>query len=77
MRPRCSSPADAAYKVKRAVKFPFLDFSTLEKRKAALEAEIEANRPFAPELYLRGRPDRADRNGALALGGDGEPSNGR
>ena len=29
---------DAAYKVKRAVKFPFLDFSTLDKRKAALEA---------------------------------------
>src|SRR6478672_10206692 len=38
-----------AYKVKRAVRFPFLDFSTLEKRQAALEAEIAANRPFAPE----------------------------
>ena len=40
-----------AYKIKRAVKFPFLDFSTLALRKAALEAEIEANRPFAPQLY--------------------------
>jgi aminoglycoside phosphotransferase family enzyme/predicted kinase len=60
-----------AYKVKRAVKFPFLDFSTLAKRKAALEAEIDANRPFAPELYIGVLPI-ARRDGALALGGDGE-----
>ena len=62
---------DAAYKVKRAVKFPFLDFSTLDKRKAALEAEIAANRPFAPELYCEVIPI-VRRNGALALGGDGD-----
>jgi aminoglycoside phosphotransferase family enzyme/predicted kinase len=62
----------SAYKVKRAVKFPFLDFSTLAKRKTALEAEIEANRPFAPELYLDAIPI-VRRDGALALGGDGEP----
>jgi len=42
-----------AYKVKRAVRFPFLDFSTLEKRRNACTAEIEANRPFAPGLYRR------------------------
>ena len=47
---------DTAYKVKRAVKFPFLDFSTLDKRKAALEAEIEANRPFAHDLYCEVTP---------------------
>ena len=40
-----------ALKVKRAVRFPFLDFSTLAKRRAACLAEIDANRPFAPELY--------------------------
>ena len=51
MRPRCSWRANRALKVKRAVRFPFLDFSTLAKRRAACEAEIEANRPFAPELY--------------------------
>jgi aminoglycoside phosphotransferase family enzyme/predicted kinase len=62
---------DAAYKVKRAVKFPFLDFSTLDKRKAALAAEIAANRPFAPELYDKVIPI-VRRNDALALGGDGE-----
>src|SRR6478752_7503241 len=60
-----------AHKIKRAVKFPFLDFSTLALRRAALEAEIEANRPFAPELYLGLIP--IVRSGAkLALGGDGE-----
>src|SRR5258708_7030898 len=42
---------DRALKVKRAVRFPFLDYSTLEKRKAACEAELEVNRPFAPDLY--------------------------
>jgi aminoglycoside phosphotransferase family enzyme/predicted kinase len=61
-----------AYKVKRAVRFPFLDFSTLDKRKAALEAEIAANRPFAPELYLEVLPI-VRRNGSLALGGEGTP----
>jgi aminoglycoside phosphotransferase family enzyme/predicted kinase len=62
---------DTAYKVKRAVKFPFLDFSTLDKRKAALDAEIEANRPFAPDLYDQVIPI-VRRNGELALGGDGD-----
>ena len=36
-----------AFKIKRAVRFAFLDFSTLEKRKAACEAEISVNRAFA------------------------------
>src|SRR6201991_1217673 len=40
-----------ALKVKRAVRFPFLDYSTLEKRKAACQAELAVNRPFAPEIY--------------------------
>ena len=40
------------YKVKRAVRFPFMDFSTLEKRHAACEAEIAVNQTNAPGLYL-------------------------
>ena len=39
-----------AFKVKRAVRLPFLDYSTLEKRRAACAAELEANRPFAPRF---------------------------
>src|SRR6516164_4001791 len=36
-----------AFKVKRAVRFPFLDYSTLAKRKAACEAELKINQPLA------------------------------
>jgi aminoglycoside phosphotransferase family enzyme/predicted kinase len=58
-------------KVKRAVCFPFLDFSTLDKRKAACEAEIAVNRRFAPELYRRVVAiTRAD-DGRLELDGHG------
>jgi len=60
-------------KIKRAVKFPFLDFSTLEKRKAACEAEIEVNRSFAPAIYKRVVPITRERDGRLAIGGDGVP----
>ena len=64
---------ERALKVKRAVRFPFLDFSTLAKRKAACLAEIEANRPFAPELYRGVIAVTRGPDGTLALGGDGEP----
>jgi uncharacterized protein len=64
---------ERAYKVKRAVRFPFLDFSTLEKRRDACIAEIEANRPFAPDLYCRVVAITLDPDGALSLGGGGEP----
>ena len=64
---------ERALKVKRAVRFPFLDYSTLPKRKAACAAELEANRPFAPELYRRIVPITRERNGRLALGGAGVP----
>jgi aminoglycoside phosphotransferase family enzyme/predicted kinase len=64
---------ERAFKIKRAVRFPFLDFSTLEQRKAACEAEIEVNRAFAPQIYLRVVPITRAANGALALGGGGEP----
>jgi len=41
-----------AYKFKKAIKLPFLDFSTLEKRKHYCEEELRLNRRLAPELYL-------------------------
>jgi uncharacterized protein len=40
------------YKVKRAVRYPFLDFSSLEKRRLACERELAVNRVNAPDLYL-------------------------
>jgi aminoglycoside phosphotransferase family enzyme/predicted kinase len=63
---------ESAYKVKRAVRFPFLDYSTLAKRKAACEAELAVNRPFAADIYLR-VVAVTRRNGGLALDGPGEP----
>ena len=64
---------ERAYKVKRAVKFPFLDYSSLEKRKAACEAELAVNRPFAPSIYRRVVPIARDAGGRLALDGTGTP----
>jgi aminoglycoside phosphotransferase family enzyme/predicted kinase len=64
---------DRALKVKRAVRYPFLDFSSLDKRKAACEAELAINRKFAPQLYRRVVPVTRDGDGALALDGGGEP----
>ena len=64
---------DRALKLKRAVRFPFLDFSTLEKRKRACEAEIEVNRRLAPELYRGVIAITRESDGRLAIGGDGEP----
>ena len=61
------------YKVKRAVKFPFLDYSSLEKRKAACEAELKANEPFAPDIYRRVVAIARETDGRLALDGAGEP----
>jgi aminoglycoside phosphotransferase family enzyme/predicted kinase len=64
---------DRALKVKRAVRFPFLDYSTLAKRKAACAAELEVNRPFASELYRWVVPITRETAGRLALDGQGEP----
>jgi aminoglycoside phosphotransferase family enzyme/predicted kinase len=65
--------SDRALKIKRAVRFPFLDFSTLEKRKSACEAEIAVNRAFAPAIYRGVVAITRSASGGLAIGGDGEP----
>lgn len=62
---------DNVYKVKRAVRFPYMDFSTLEKRRAACEAENSVNRDNAPDLYL-GVVAITRSGGHLRLGGEGE-----
>ena len=60
-----------AYKMKRAVQYPYLDFSTLEKRKIALERELKLNRRTAPWLYLDVIPVMRQRSGSFAFGGEG------
>jgi len=51
---------DYAYKLKKAVTFSFLDFSTLEARRDALEHELALNRRTAPSIYLDVVPLTAD-----------------
>jgi aminoglycoside phosphotransferase family enzyme/gluconate kinase len=64
---------ERAYKMKRPVRYSFLDFTTLDRRKRALEAELELNRRTAPMLYRRLVPvTRADAD-RLALARAGEP----
>lgn len=43
---------DYVYKIKKPVRLPFVDFSTLERRRFYCEEELRLNRRFAPELYL-------------------------
>lgn len=45
-----------AYKIKKAVRFDFLDFSTLAARRRYCEEELRLNRRLAPELYLDVQP---------------------
>lgn len=61
-----------AYKVKRAVTYNFLDFSTLERRRIACLNELRVNSRTAPQLYLEVFPLTLGSNGAFRFGGDGE-----
>jgi uncharacterized protein len=46
---------DHAYKVKKPVRMEFLDFSTLERRRAACLEEVRVNRELAASLHMRMR----------------------
>ena len=59
------------YKIKRAVKYPYMDLSTLEKRRSACESEIAVNRDDAPALYLGTVPIIAEGD-AFRIGGAGD-----
>jgi len=64
---------DRVLKIKRAIRFPYLDYSTLAKRKAACDEEIRINRQFAPQIYRRVVAITQGSNGALSIDGDGTP----
>ena len=61
---------DQVYKLKKPVRFPYLDFSNLRRREAACRAELRLNRRLAPDVYLDVMPLRATPRG-LAIGEDG------
>src|SRR6516225_3324235 len=62
---------DRVYKLKRAVKFPYLDFSSAEQRRIACEAELALNRRTAPELYLEVRALTRTANEGVSFGTEG------
>jgi aminoglycoside phosphotransferase family enzyme/predicted kinase len=64
--------AERAYKLKRAVAFPYLDFRTPRARLAMCEREVALNRRVAPALYLAARRITRAEDGGLVLDGDGE-----
>ncbi|MBF0354692.1 MAG: AAA family ATPase [Alphaproteobacteria bacterium] len=63
---------DRAYKLKKAVKLPFLDFSSLASREKFCQAELAVNRRTAPDLYLEVAPVYLGAAGDFSLGRPGE-----
>jgi uncharacterized protein len=64
---------DRALKLKRAVRFDYLDFSTPVLRREACEAEVRLNRRTAPSIYRGVAAVTREADGALALNGCGAP----
>lgn len=62
---------DRVFKMKKAVRLPFLDFSTLAARRAACEAELSINRRTAPDLYLGVAAITREADGSRAFDGAG------
>jgi aminoglycoside phosphotransferase family enzyme/predicted kinase len=60
-----------AYKLKKPVKFDFLDFTTPPRRRAACLEELRLNRRLAPNVYLAVLAVTEDNDGSLHLAGDG------
>ncbi len=62
---------DLAYKLKKPVRYAFLDFSTLKAREADCREEVRLNRRLTSGIYLGVTPLALDPLGGLALGGAG------
>lgn len=62
---------DRVYKMKKPVRYPFLDFRTLEARAYFVGEEIRLNRRLAPDVYIGPRTLTLEDDGSLALAGAG------
>ena len=60
--------ADTVWKLKKAVRLAFLDFSTMEARRRFTLRELELNKPAAPEMYRDAVPIVRGADGALMVG---------
>jgi len=64
---------DRAYKLKRAVRFPYMDYSTVEKRRAMCARELEINRHMSAPIYLEVRAILRGPDGSLRFGAADAP----
>ena len=64
---------ERVYKIKRAVRYPYMDYGTLERRQVCCERQVALNRRSAPALYLGVEPIARGADGRLSIGGDGVP----
>jgi aminoglycoside phosphotransferase family enzyme/predicted kinase len=63
---------EVAFKIKRPVDFGFLDFTTLAKRRWAVERELAFNSGAAPDIYRAVRAITRRPDGGLEFDGEGE-----
>ena len=63
---------ERVFKLKRAVEYPFMDYSDREKRLKYCEAEVALNRRTAPHLYLGVKPITRGADGQLHLDQPGD-----
>lgn len=61
-----------AYKLKKPVRYSYLDYSTITARHENCAAEVRLNRRFAPDVYLGIVPLNVDPSGQLQLDGAGQ-----
>lgn len=67
---------DRAYKIKKPVAFPYMDLSTLARRRQICRREVEVNRRAAPDTYLGVGAVVVGRDGRWRLRGPDEPRGG-
>lgn len=63
---------DTAYKLKKSIRLPFADFSTLERRRHFCEEELRLNRRLCPEIYREVIPLRRGSDEALKFSSQSE-----
>lgn len=62
-----------AYKLKRAIRLPYLDFSTIDKREAACRNELKRNAAASAQIYIDVVPVTREGDETLMIGGQGKP----
>ena len=62
---------DRAYKLKRSVRYSYLDFSKVALREASCRAEVRLNRRTAPDLYLGVHSIARGDDGSVRFDGSG------